>query len=117
MNSNVSEQIKSAYREMASKALYRPSAPSDGLGNISIPKEQLNLAREAEQYAAQWWKAEDDCIFFIGCCDFGSRRATIYAIEAARNMCGGSSGNPYALKLLKMAVKELERVLAEEKTR
>ena len=108
MNSNVFEQISSAYKPMASKAKYRPSAPSDGLGNIPVPEKELNLEREFQQYAHRWWGDEDKCSFLIGCCDFKTRRPTIYAVEAARLMCGGRSGNSYALKLLKMAVKELE---------
>jgi hypothetical protein len=102
------EQIRMAYKAMATKIKYRPSAPSDGLGNVAVPEEELNMEREAAKYAARWWKSEDDRTFFIGCCDYRTRPASIFAIEAARLMCSGGSGNPYALKLLKMAVKELE---------
>jgi hypothetical protein len=112
MTSNVLDQIKSAYREMT-KARYRPAAPSDGHGNITIPEEELNLQREADKYARRWWKEEDDRVFSIGCCDFRSRRATIYAVEAAREMCAGMGGVQTGLKLLKMAVKEMESVAKE----
>ena len=104
-------QIKSAYREMAGKARYRPAAPSDGFGNIAVPAEDLNLEKEAAQYAKNWWAEEDNHKFFVGCCEFHTRRATIYAIEAGRNMCGGKHGDATALRLLKMAVKELELVM------
>jgi hypothetical protein len=107
------EQIRSAYKEMASQARYRPAAPSDGLGNITVSEAQLNLEREAADYANHWWNEEDRCVFNIGCCDFPSRRATIYAIEAARNMCAGRGGDTTALALLKMAVAEMEGVVED----
>jgi hypothetical protein len=114
MGPEIFEQIRSAYKDMSSQAKYRPAAPSDGLGNITVPIERLSLEREAAAYAKQWWKQEDDFNFFLGCCDFSSRRATIYAIEVARNMCAGRGGDATALALLKMAVKELESVRHRE---
>jgi hypothetical protein len=111
MSKELFEQIASAYREMSSEARYRPAAPSDGFGNITVPAEELNLEKEAAQYAKNWWAEEDNLKFFVGCCDFQTRRATIYAIEASRNMCGGKRGDATALRLLKMAVKELELVM------
>lgn len=110
MGPEIFEQIRSAYKDMASQAKFRPAAPSDGLGNIAVPVADLNIEHEAASYAKQWWEQEDGFDFFVGCCDFSTRRATIYAIEAARNMCGGRFGDATALALLKMAVKELERV-------
>ena len=107
---SVLEQIESAYREMATKAKYRPAAPSDGLGNITVALEQLNLPQEASKYARQWWKDEDEMRHFTGTCNYTTRKATIFAIEAARNMCGGDLGNETALRLLKMAVSELENL-------
>ena len=68
----------------------------------------MDLEREARDYARRWWKEEDNLKFFVGCCDFDTRPATIFAIEAARNMCAGVLGSRVALRLLKMAVKQLE---------
>jgi hypothetical protein len=107
-------QIESAYEAMAAKAKYRPAAPSDGLGNIAVPIEELNLHKEAAEYARDWWKEEDNQSFHIGCCDEPTRPATIFAIEAARNMCGGIGGRQTALRLLKLAVKELETLRASK---
>jgi hypothetical protein len=104
------EQIRLTYKAMATNAKYRPSAPSDGLGNMPVPEAALNLEHEAYRYAEKWWASEDDRTFYVGCCDFRTRPATIFAIVAARLMCSGQGGNSYALKLLKMAVKELESV-------
>jgi hypothetical protein len=105
------EQIKSAYREMAVKARYRPAASSDGFGNITVPKAQLNLEEEAETYAQRWRKETDSCDFFIGKDEIYTRKAMIYAVEAARNMAAGRFGDKVALRLLKMAVAEMEQVI------
>jgi hypothetical protein len=107
------EQIRIVYRTMALRTKYRPAAPSDGFGNITVPKEELSPDREAHKYADNWWKSEDDRTFRIGCCDFRTRPATIFAVEAARLMCGGRGGNSYALKLLKMAVTELKTAIEQ----
>jgi len=109
----VEAQIKSAYRRMSTEAKYRPSAPSDGFGNITAPIERLDLEAEAGKYVDQWWNEEDNWEFFIGCCDFRTRSATIFAIEAARLMCGGFSVGA-ALKLISMAAGELKNVLSIE---
>jgi hypothetical protein len=108
---SILEQIKSAYREMAAKARYRPAAPSDGFGNITASYAQLNLEEEAQSYAKRWRKETDSCNFFIGKDEGYTRRAMIYSVEAARNMCGGRFGDKVALRLLKMAVAEMERVI------
>lgn len=109
----VIEQIKAAYRAMSQRAHYRPAAPSDGMGNITVPAEQLNLEKEAEAYAKRWWADEDKFSFFIGCGDGQTRKALIFTVEAARNLCLGRSGDHVALKLLKMAVEEMERTVKD----
>lgn len=115
MGPEIFEQIRSAYKDMAQQAKYRPAAPSDGLGHITVPVAELNIEREAAAYAKQWWKQEDDCSYSLGCCDFRTRRAAIFATEAAHLMNGGRSGNSYALILLHMAAKELERVTGKDR--
>jgi hypothetical protein len=109
MNRNVYGQISSAYRAMVIEANYRPAAPSDVLGNITVPEEELNLEKEAADYANRWWNEEESLSFYIGSCDFQTRKATIFAVEAARLMCSGTIGHPFALRLLKLAVKEVEQ--------
>jgi hypothetical protein len=100
-------QIANTYRRMAQEGRYRPAAPSDGFGNITRPVEELDLDAEARAYAARWWAQEDDRHFWVGCCNYTTRAATIFAIEAARLLCG-CSGEGHALRLLKMAVADLE---------
>jgi hypothetical protein len=112
---NTFDQIHQAYKLMASKARYRPAAPSDGFGRITVPIDQLNLNAEAEEYATSWRDQEDDATFLVGTCDFQTREATIFTIEAARNMCAGRLGDATALKLLRMAVTSLESAMKADK--
>lgn len=105
---NIADQIGEAYERMATEARYRPSAPSDGFGNITMPIDELDLEAEQINYALRWWQEEDDHTFSIGCCNYPTRPATIFAIEAARLMCGGSDSEGPALNLLRMAVADLE---------
>jgi hypothetical protein len=101
-----------AYVAMATVAKYRPAAPGDGCGGIYLSKAELAdqalLEQEAVKYATQFDKEEDTRRFNIGCTDFRTNRATIYTIEAARQLCGGHDGNSTALRLLKMAIKEVQ---------
>ena len=113
---DIAEQIRSTYKLMAEKGRYRPAAPSDGLGNITVPSEELNLERESLQYVARWWEEEDKHEFQVGCCNYETRPATIFAIEAARLMCAGHSANKTALELLQLAVEQLKSTMAKSAT-
>jgi hypothetical protein len=108
MSSSIRSQIGDAYERMAVEARYRPAAPSDGFGNITVPQEELDLEQERWSYAERWWDEEDNFDFFVGCCNGATRPATIFAVEAARNLCCGTPGDTVALRLLRMAVQELE---------
>jgi hypothetical protein len=103
---NTAEQLNRAYRQMARRARYRPAAPSDGHGNITVPLAQLDLDAECETYARGWWAEEDSLRFWIGCCNFGTRPATVYLIEAARALC--AADNRLARDLLRLAIKSLD---------
>jgi hypothetical protein len=101
------DRIRQAYRAMAVEANYRPSAPSDGFGNITVPMERLDLEVEAAAYAERFQADEHHSgEFFIGCTNYPTNRATVYAIEAARDLCGG--GVALARRLLEMALAELD---------
>lgn len=54
-----SQQIETAYVQMAEEARYRPAAPSDGFGHITVPLEDLDLDAEARAYARSWDRDED----------------------------------------------------------
>jgi endonuclease/exonuclease/phosphatase (EEP) superfamily protein YafD len=105
----VSEQIETTYRRMDAEARYRPCAPGDGMGNIVVPLEELDIEAEAREYADAWWAEEDDGSFYVGCCDHLTRPATIFAMEAARCLCGADPET--AARLLRLAAEEVERAL------
>lgn len=108
-------QIADAYKRMATEARYRPEAPSDGFGNITMPLEELDLDAEANAYAQRWWDQEEEATFLLGCANHRDRPPMIYALEAARLCCSGGDSPRFALQLAKMAVAELEQQLAEHK--
>lgn len=101
-------QIENAYVRMADEARYRPQAPSDGFGNITVPLEDLDLEDEARRYAERWWREEDEGDFVIGLANYSTRPAMIFALEAARCTCSGTADD-VALRLLRMAVAELRK--------
>lgn len=105
--SSLVEAFEDAYRQMAAIG-YRPGAPSDGIGNITVPLRELDLDDEATSYARHFLAEEDARKFWIGCSKGGSQRAFMWAVEAARLMCGFST--PLVPRLLRMAAAEYERV-------
>ena len=85
-------QIRSALRRMREEANYDPAGPS--------------AITDRAKYAHRWWAEEDDCRYWIGCPDFSDREALIFAVEAAREICGGDTET--AARLLRMAADDLE---------
>jgi hypothetical protein len=110
-----------AYERMALKAKYRPAAPGDGLGGIYLSAEQLAdrdlLRKEAINYAKRFRAEEDKGEFSIGCSDYETSRAFVYAIEAARLLCAGFFGQQTAKKLCKMAAREITKIRKQRKER
>src|SRR5437879_1618115 len=94
-----------AYVEMANEANYRPAAPSDGFGHVTLTDEQTNdverFRKEAEAYAERFRKEEDSGTFLIGKASHRHLRALVYTVEAGRAICGGKED--LALTLLRMA--------------
>jgi len=103
-------RYREAYLLMAKEARYRPQAPGDGMGHISLTEKQLadpeRLQREATAYALKFNKKENERAFWIGCSDFCTNRAFIWTIEAGRALAGGKPD--LALDLLNMAVKDVK---------
>jgi hypothetical protein len=99
-----------AYLEMA--PFYRPGAPSDGFGHIQLSADQCHnrqrLEHEANEYTAGFLAEEEKRTFNIGCADYRTARAFLWVIEAARQLASGDGGNATALRLLKMAAKEIK---------
>jgi hypothetical protein len=97
------DNVADAYKAMANEADYHPG--DDGC--------EASLDQEARAYATQWLAEEDTDTFGIGCTDFTTAKATVYAIEAARLLCAGVVGVATARRLLTMALAELEPAEAE----
>lgn len=104
----IESQISDAYRSMATQARYRPAAPSDGWGNITVPEEALDIYKECASYVQQWMAEEDEHSFQVGCPSFEGRPALIFVVEAARAINGVNY--ELARDLLRMAVAELENL-------
>ena len=106
------ERICEAYLAMVKHAQYRPAAPSD------LTEEQLadraQLANEAHAYAVNFITDEDTCKHGIGVTDYSTNRAVVYAIEAARALCGAEK--LLALKLLEMALAKVKEASTEQAT-
>jgi hypothetical protein len=109
------QKIARAYVAMAEQAGVRPNAPSDGFGNISLTLEEIEdrerLGREAGDYAIRFMKEEDSRGFSLGVSDFETKQAFVWTVEAARALAAVE--NRVALRLLKMATKDLERAMKE----
>ena len=95
-------QLRDIYERMAIEAHYFPAAPSDGMGTIT---GDIHIEDEKTAYANDW-EANKGVMVWIGYDRPGTRAATVFAVEAARNMCGYQDS--VALSLLRMAVAELE---------
>lgn len=99
-----------AYIAMTMKALYRPFAPSDGLGHVTLSIKALYnpkvLDNEAKRYAIALLEEETTNKYFLGCTNFRENRAFVYTLEAARCLCGVAPKT--AITLLRMAIEEIE---------
>jgi hypothetical protein len=102
--------IQKAYRVMANRCRYRPAAPSDGMGNVVVPLEELDLPTEADDYALKFRAEEDGLKFWIGCSDYTCATTMVLSIEAARACATGSRG--LTVSLLREALAEAEAVYA-----
>ena len=102
------ERICEAYICMASRAKYRPAAPSDSLGEVFLSENQLAdrqlLLNEARKYAISFIAEENTHSFFIGVSHFPTNKAFAYAIEACRMLACADTAR--AIILLKMASME-----------
>jgi hypothetical protein len=103
------QRYRDAYLQMA--PFYRPGAPSDGFGNIQLTAEQCRdqqrLRQEASAYTSKFLAEDQERVFDIGCADYRTARAFMWAIEAARQLASGSDSNTAAVRLLKMAIEDI----------
>src|SRR5947207_2061319 len=82
------ERFAEAYKMMAELG-YRPAAPSDGVGGITVPYPELEVNIEAREYAERFQAEEESDSYFAGCTDYTFNRAAVLALEAFRLMNGG----------------------------
>lgn len=103
-------RLHEAYKAMVELG-YRPAAPSDGVGNITVPVEELQPDIEAREYARRFMRDEDNGgMFFLGCTDYRFVRAVVWTLEAIHLMNAGTIPDETLVpQLLRMAVHEYER--------
>lgn len=106
MNNHPFYQTMQTYVRMGNETRYRPAAPSDGMGTITAPLDELDITEEAYRYAGDWRREEDSNEYMIGCPSYPDRPALIFVVEAARLLCGVERDG--AVRLLRMALDELE---------
>jgi hypothetical protein len=114
------QKIAEAYRMMAELG-YRPFAPGDGYGNITVLAAELDVDIEGREYAAHFEAEEDTGDYSAGCTDFRFCRAAVLALEAFRLCNSGTTGfadDEDAPKLvpaiLRRAAEEYERAVRED---
>jgi len=91
MNQEVRDQIGYAYGLMSLHARYRPAALGDGLGNIYLSPRHLDINKEIEAYAREWWAAEDERRFWMSAKEIAKGFETRYQAANA-NYERGSLG-------------------------
>jgi hypothetical protein len=106
------ECARQAYLEMA--PFYRPEAPNDGC-RIELTAEEMRdfdrLDQEARDYALAFVCQDETARFRIsGRPHHPINPVAIWALEAAYLLCAGEEGNATAVKLLRLALKEIERL-------
>lgn len=108
------QRFAEAYKMLAELG-YRPAAPNDGFGHITVPQAELDLDQEAREYARRFAKEEDTDHFWAGCTDYTSNRAAVLALEAFRLMNAGRLQDQSIVpKLLRKAAEEYEQEWAKE---
>jgi hypothetical protein len=111
-------EIGAAYRAMAEVG-YRPAAPSDGFGNITVPLAETDIDQEVQQYARRFVDEEESDTYWAGCTHGEFLRAAVWTLEAFRLMNGGrfwgddERGPTLVPTLLRMAADEYQRAEAE----
>jgi hypothetical protein len=98
---------------MATEASYRPEAPDNGYGHILLSDAELAdrmvLDTEARRFARRVNEQDENGKWIVeGCTDFMTSRAAVYALKAVQVLFSGRHGEQVAVKLLEMAVAEIE---------
>jgi hypothetical protein len=116
------QRIAEAYKMLAELG-YRPAAPSDGFGGITVPYAELEVDIEAKEYARRFVAEENTNRYDAGCTAYTFNRAAVLALEAFRLMNSGrfwvlddvdGKGPKLVPALLRKAAEEYERAVREE---
>jgi hypothetical protein len=68
------------------------------------------LDEEARAYALAFLRQEETSRFrLLGCAHYPTNRAFLWVLEAAYLLCAGEERNATAVRLLRLALKEIER--------
>jgi hypothetical protein len=112
-----SNRVKAAYRAMATAAHFRPKAPSDGFGNIEWGydlEDPKLLTLEALEAAKEFEKEDNACEHQVRGCVTASHAGALYLVlRAADLLCSGGSAEHSARETLRLALRELDGVVAE----
>src|ERR1051326_1989416 len=92
-------RIAEAYKMMA-ELHYRPAAPSDALGHITVPTRELDLDREAQEGAQRFIDEENSGKYSAGVTDWTFSRAAVLALEAFRLANYGLLDGPGGVELV-----------------
>jgi hypothetical protein len=117
------EQFAKGYKILAELG-YRPAAPSDGFGNITVPVAELDLEVEARAYAQAFEAMDQAMVWEAGCTDARLAAGAVLVLEAFRLMNGGmpwgrddAPGELLIPRLLRRAAEEYERVVRADQNR
>jgi len=103
------ERVRQAYLEMA--PFYRPEAPNVDWGRLELTAEEMrDLDQEARDYALAFVCQDETTRFRIsGRLHHPINPVAIWALEATYLLCAGEESNATVVKLLRLALKAIER--------
>jgi hypothetical protein len=79
--------------------------------------ESISPEQRAHKNALDFAEGDARREHWVGRTDFSTSKAVVYAIEAVRALCQGSSGQPDALALLELAVAAVQECLVKQERR
>ena len=103
--------VRAAYITMAAAKIYRPLAPSDGMGAILLSKKELacpvRLEMEAQQAARQWWADDNERRHVIRGCSNGAEAGVMYLLLRAAELCCAGNARGQIKEILQLALDDL----------
>lgn len=84
------------------------------IANAKITFGPLMSEAEAARYAAEFYREDEATTFNLGCTDFQTSRAAVFAVEAIRLLNAGTDGVLGAVALLQLAIDDITHQAAEQ---